>query len=48
MMWKEVLLFFVPFLTYFDAFLDLVILPYFHAISIDLYAINCLINFYFV
>ena len=32
----------------FDVFLDLVILPYFNAISIDFYAVKCLINIYFV
>ena len=32
----------------FDVFLDLVILPYFNAISMDFYAVKCLINIYFV
>ena len=32
----------------FDVFLDLVILPYFNAISMDFYAVNCLIYIYFV
>ena len=32
----------------FDVFLDLVILPYFNAISIHFYAIKCLIYIYFV
>ena len=32
----------------FDVFLDLVILPYFNAISIDFYAVKCLIYIYFV
>ena len=47
-MLKEVLLFLVPFkvifLTRFDVFLDLVILPYFNAISTGFYAVKCLIN----
>ena len=30
-----------------DVFLDLVILPYFNAISMDFYAIKCLIDIYF-
>ena len=30
----------------FDVILDLVILPYFYAISIDFYAVKCLINIY--
>ena len=39
-MWEEVLLFLVPFRSqifdaFFDVFLDLVILPYFDAISMD-------------
>ena len=38
----------VKFLTRFDVFLDLVILPYFNAISMDFYAVKCLINIYFV
>ena len=38
----------VKFLSVFDLFLDLVILPYFNAISIDLYAMKCLIYIYFV
>ena len=36
------------FLCVFDVFLDLVILPYFNAISIDFYAVKCLIYIYFV
>ena len=32
----------------FDVFLDLVILPYFNAISMDFYAVNDLIYIYFV
>ena len=32
----------------FDVFLDLVILPYFNAISMDFYEVKCLINIYFV
>ena len=32
----------------FDVFLDLVILPYFNAISMDFYAVKCLIDIYFV
>ena len=32
----------------FDVFLDLVILPYFNAISMDFYVVKCLINIYFV
>ena len=55
-MWKEVLLFLVPFRgQIFDAFLsgfffffDLAILPYFNAISIDFFAVMCLINIYYV
>ena len=31
----------------FDVFLDLVILPYFYALSIDFYAVKCLIYIYF-
>ena len=38
----------VKFLTRFDVFLDLVILPYFNAISIHFYAVKCLIYIYFV
>ena len=38
----------VKFLTRFDVFLDLVILPYFNAISIDFSAVKCLIYIYFV
>ena len=38
----------VKFLTRFDVFLDLVILPYFNAISIGFYALKCLIFIYFV
>ena len=38
----------VKFLTCFDVFLDFVILPYFNAISIDIYAVKCLIYIYFV
>ena len=33
----------VKFLTIFDVFLDLVILAYFYAISIDFCAVNCFI-----
>ena len=45
-MWDEVLLFLVPFRSqifdaFFYVFLDLVILPYFHAISINFYAVKC-------
>ena len=32
----------------FDVFLDLVILPYFNAISMDFYAVKCLSAIYFV
>ena len=32
----------------FDVFLDFVILPYFNAISMDFYAVKCLIYIYFV
>ena len=32
----------------FDVFLDFVILPYFNAISLDFYAVKCLIYIYFV
>ena len=32
----------------FDIFLDLVILPYFNATSLDFYVTKCLINIYFV
>ena len=32
----------------FDVFLDLVILPYLNAISMDFYAVKCLIDIYFV
>ena len=32
----------------FNVFLDLVILPYFNAISMDFYAVKCLIYIYFV
>ena len=35
-------------MTRFDVFLDLVILPYFNAISMDIYAVKCLIYIYFV
>ena len=47
------LLFLVPFRSqifdaFFYVFLDLVILPYFNAISIDFYEVKCLINIYFV
>ena len=38
----------VKFLTLFDVFLDLDILPYFNAISIDIYAVKCLIYNNFV
>ena len=42
-MWEEVLLLLVPFRSQiFDVFLDLVILPYFNAISVDFYAVKCL------
>ena len=41
-MWEEVLL------RVFDVFLDFFILPYFNAISIDIYAVKCLIYIYFV
>ena len=34
-------------LTYFDVFLDLIILTYSNAISIDFYAVKCLINIHF-
>ena len=45
-MWEEVLLFLVPFRSqifelFFGVFLDLAILAYFHAISIEFYAVNC-------
>ena len=33
---------------FFYIFLDLVILPYFNAISIDFYAVKCFIYIYFV
>ena len=36
------------FWCFFYVFLDLVILPYFYAISIDFYAVKCLIYIYFV
>ena len=36
------------FLRVFDVFLDFVILPYFNAISMDFYAVKCLIYIYFV
>ena len=38
----------IKFWTCFNVFLDLVILPYFYGISIDLYAVTCLIYIYFV
>ena len=38
----------VKFFTVFDVFLNLVILPYFNAISMDFYAVNGLIYIYFV
>ena len=38
----------VKFWRDFDVFLDLVILVYFNAISIDLYAVKCFICIYFV
>ena len=38
----------VKYLTRFWRLLDLVILPYFYAISIDFYAVKCLINIYSV
>ena len=48
----EVLLFWfhseVQFLVRFDVSLDLLNLPYFYAISIDFYAVNCLIFIYLV
>ena len=52
-MWEEVLFIFgsIPksnFWRVFDVFLDLVILPYFNAISMDFYAVKCLIYIYFV
>ena len=48
-MWDEVLLYLVPFQSQiFDAFLNLVILSYLNAISIDFYAVKCLTYIYFV
>ena len=38
----------VKFWRVFDVFLDFVILPYFNAISMDFYAVKCLIYIYFV
>ena len=38
----------VKFLTRFDVFLGLVILAYFNVISINFYAVNCVICIYFV
>ena len=38
----------VKVLTRFDVFLDFVILPYFNTISMDFYAVKCLIYIYFV
>ena len=38
----------VKFLTRFYVFLDLVILAYFNVISIDFYAVKCVICIYFV
>ena len=38
----------VKILTRFDVFLNFVILPYFNAISMDFYAVKCLIYVYFV
>ena len=38
----------VKFLTRFGRFLDFVILPYFNAMSMDFYAVKCLIYIYFV
>ena len=38
----------VKFWRVFEVFLDLVILPYFDAISIDFYAVKCLIYIYFM
>ena len=38
----------VKFLTRFDVFLDLVILVYFNAISIDLYVVKCFNCIYFL
>ena len=32
----------------FDVYLDLVFLPYFNAISVDFYAVKCLIYIYFL
>ena len=52
-MWEEVFVIFgsIPksnFWRVFDVFLDLVILPYFNVISIDLYAVKYLIYIYVV
>ena len=52
-MWEEVVVYFgyilkSNFWRVFDVFLDLVILPYFYAISIDFNEVKCLINIYFV
>ena len=38
----------VKFWRVFDVFLDFIILPYFYAISMDFYAVKCLIYIYFV
>ena len=38
----------VKFKRVFYVVLDLIILPYFNAISIDFYAVKCLIDIYFV
>ena len=38
----------VKFLRVFDVFLDFIILRYFNAISMDFYAVKCLIYIYFV
>ena len=49
MEWSVVIFGFIPksnFWRDFDVFLDLVILPYFYAISLDFYAVKCLCNFY--
>ena len=48
-MWEEVLLFLVSFGSQiFDVFLDLVILVYFNAISIDFYSVKSFICINFV
>ena len=49
MSWSVGTMFLVPFWSQiFDVFLDFVILPYFNAISMDFYAVKCLIYIYFV